>query len=537
MRGSHFVFRVTKANFIPGANDVSRPFPFDLRLLVKKGVFEGRGSIGNSATRFEFSGDLNYGRINLEKILLLNKQLYSQLWGQFTDQYFKLKGYALFKTDSTVPPPKSNPRPWLDKFKIRIVSLLSRDKIRPLEDPDFYVSDLETKVRFEFPTLDVDYLKFALNNSIISTQGKIHLEQAAHFDLTTDVISLAAKKTRKDELALSSRLTGKVENGRYQTDGYFVFYFEKKEDGRHAPDQLIITLNQLTGSLQNVTWKNIALDKVRFLFWANKNQHQLDIQNIKARLNWQPNRWKFMDFTAHAEEGQLAGTMWLDVKQNPVRMVSIMNLINAQTQSLKDFLVHFERIDSRIDGRFKIENQPEWHVDGQFQMTDGRINDLQFFKWMADTFVLPSLHRVAFEECHSQFHYSAQQTGLENLHLKTKTMALEGHYKVDDQSLVSSKLSMLMTRGLLNESPKLKRIMALFEKDVDSLTFDFQLSGLQSRMNFQWLQSEFKQRIQDRIPNFIERRIEQAIDIMLQPEPVPSPEPVVPAGPAPAAQP
>jgi hypothetical protein len=51
---------------------------------------------------------------------------------------------------------------------------------------------------------------------------------------------------------------------------------------------------------------------------------------------------------------------------------------------------------------------------------------------------------------------------------------------------------------------------------MDSLTFDFQLSGWLHGMNFKWLQSDFKRRIQNSIPNFIERSIEKNIETAIE---------------------
>ena len=97
---------------------------------------------------------------------------------------------------------------------------------------------------------------------------------------------------------------------------------------------------------------------------------------------------------------------------------------------------------------------------------------------------------------------------------------VSGSFAVDRDKMVSSKLSLIFSRGLLATSPKFKPILVRME-DTNEFGFDFQLSGRQQAMNFQWLDSELKQNIQSWMPNFIERRIERNIDKSLQKPPEP----------------
>ena len=61
----------------------------------------------------------------------------------------------------------------------------------------------------------------------------------------------------------------------------------------------------------------------------------------------------------------------------------------------------------------------------------------------------------------------------------------------------------------------------IFGDDIPMVLFNFQLSGRQEAMNFQWMPSPHKNMIQERIPNFVERIIERRIDEMMAPAEVP----------------
>jgi len=52
--------------------------------------------------------------------------------------------------------------------------------------------------------------------------------------------------------------------------------------------------------------------------------------------------------------------------------------------------------------------------------------------------------------------------------------------------------------------------------ELDYLEFDFQLSGLKDAVNFKWLESEFKARLRESIPGFIERGLERKVEDVIR---------------------
>ena len=92
-----------------------------------------------------------------------------------------------------------------------------------------------------------------------------------------------------------------------------------------------------------------------------------------------------------------------------------------------------------------------------------------------------------------------------------------GYYRLQENDLVSSKVSLELERNLLKSSAKFRPLLKLLGKDASNLKFDFQLSGTTNSLNFRWLESDFKQRLRDSIPDFIERQIEKKVEEILEP--------------------
>ena len=93
-----------------------------------------------------------------------------------------------------------------------------------------------------------------------------------------------------------------------------------------------------------------------------------------------------------------------------------------------------------------------------------------------------------------------------------------GYFRLDRNQLVNSRLSLLFSREVLEDSPRFKLILKLLGRDFADLSFDFQLSGLLHDINFKWLDSYFKKRVRDSIPDFIERGLERKIDNIMRKE-------------------
>ena len=71
---------------------------------------------------------------------------------------------------------------------------------------------------------------------------------------------------------------------------------------------------------------------------------------------------------------------------------------------------------------------------------------------------------------------------------------------------------MSLLREILKDSPKFKSLLRILGEDVQSIAFDFQLSGLFDAMNFKWLETDFKRGLKGAIPSFMERGIERRIE-------------------------
>ena len=69
---------------------------------------------------------------------------------------------------------------------------------------------------------------------------------------------------------------------------------------------------------------------------------------------------------------------------------------------------------------------------------------------------------------------------------------------------------------MLENSPKFTRLMKYLGQDNDFISFNFQLSGLFQSMNFKWLESEFKQKLENLLPSKYEKGLEDEIEKIIE---------------------
>jgi len=69
---------------------------------------------------------------------------------------------------------------------------------------------------------------------------------------------------------------------------------------------------------------------------------------------------------------------------------------------------------------------------------------------------------------------------------------------------------------LIGTSSKFKPLLKLLATDTAPLDFNFQLSGFLDRMNFKWLDSDFKKKLEKRLSPRIKRKIEKQIEEVIE---------------------
>lgn len=483
----------------------------DMTMLIHGPRFQGYATVlkrqpremypkGNKPLRtvVQYKGAVSGQGLELDNLTVKNRYLDLRLWGQSEKQILALNGYAFIQQTG-------RPAAGTDNGEKQI-----------------YILDVDSRVKLGFPQIVLQRLNFSINKNPVELSGNFIAGNPATFTLSGQVAGLnGAQPFTQAE----GKVSGAWREDKLLSTGDLNLYF-LQTTGKDLPlKQLRVTFTE--AGLTVDPQRRLLLDLARgaFVYRVGTDDHALELQNVQAQINFEPNDLTIAELQGPFYGGQLQGRAWLDSSKLPLKITAQLNTSGVKAEQLADLLKYFSQIDGALNSRIVFSNAPDVELKGQVSIKDGRLRNFEFFQWLADTFALESLKNVDFDSLYANFIINNDLIGLSDIELQARDVALRGYFQINSQSLLSSKLSMSFSRPMLERSEKLRRIAGMFEDKVAAVTFDFQLSGTQDAVNFQWLDNGYKEQIRKRMPDFIERIIERRVEESIDPAPIVEPVP------------
>jgi hypothetical protein len=105
---------------------------------------------------------------------------------------------------------------------------------------------------------------------------------------------------------------------------------------------------------------------------------------------------------------------------------------------------------------------------------------------------------------------------IRKIKLDSPDLKLSGNFNVNAKGLVSSRLTLSLSKNILVHSSKFEPLFSLLDKKSDFLDFDFQLSGSYEATNFKWLDSDFKEKLRVALPGMVKSYVERKIEDLVE---------------------
>ncbi|MCR4336959.1 MAG: hypothetical protein NUV91_04050, partial [Candidatus Omnitrophica bacterium] len=459
---------------------------------------------------FQFAGNYDAKGFRFDRFELLHPLFCTDFWGQFKKDQLEFRGYVFTRRPSS--------RPGKEKFVIANSIPRNIKKLKKFWQSkivDLYVLDIDGLVSFSFPQILLNKLHFTVNNVPFRIRGAVDLKLPLSFAF--NVISRWDESSEGKPRALDLRLKGVLEERFLSVNGEGQILYLAQKETNIPLEKISFQFSPLQIGLESSGKSSFHLEKGKISFWTNGNEHRLTLDGLKALLNMQ-GPLALLNVQGPFYEGKLQAKIWVETQYLPMRMNSRVTVEDVPAFKLEELLVHFAKVNGKLSSEFYLQNYPDIELKGTIGVKTGRLSNYDFFNWLGATLGIENLKEMDFQDISSKFFVDRRGAGLDFIHIDAHDLGVDGYFYVDKNSLVSSQLSLIFGRDLLKKSLRFRPILGMFEKDVSSLEFKFQLSGNFHQMNFQWLPSESKKRIQERIPDFIERIIESRIDSMIQPE-------------------
>jgi hypothetical protein len=499
-------------------------------LKIKNNVFFGYGSSSRNLQdkfpgiplEYVFKGNLDKDGASFDNIEVMRENIYAKLWGSVHGAVLRLNGFTFLNTtfkEYAYYEPFLNLKERLENF---LRGFPEPPKTVEMPKVDLFILDMETQIAFNLPEIEIRRLKFALNNNPMSLSGKIVLSQDKPIllDLKYSTSFSQLKNWTAESNSLKQIdvvLKGEFKDKIFTGSSNISFDFLKRKTGNLPLEEFTAGLKDLILSFQNYPQVTASVRNADIFCRTDSSDYNVGLQYLGMAIDLKNPKGKFCEFNSRFYDGKLKGRVWFDMSQVPPRITSYLRIKNATANKMENILEHFSKVHGKLSGQMRFRNFPALNLKGGMIINQGYIENFEFLKWLSGFFSLDSLKKIEFARATSNFSVDPEGAGIKDLHLASSGLSMGGAFHLGTNNMVSSKLALTCNRGLLENSSKFKPLMRLVGKDVAALTFEFRLSGNLHQMNFLWLESDFKHRLQNAIPGFMERSVEKKIEESLQP--------------------
>lgn len=497
----------------------------NLFLKIRGGVVTARCSMGgdsrnpllNQPLGCKFKGVMTDGGFSVENLEFKGEGFYAKFWGDSSGRVLWLSGFAFM---NTMP----NSRDYgegedfnaSDKMKSARLRRAGGLAAAGLANANLYFLDIGCQVNLMFPLARIERMSFTLNNIPVSLKGSILFSQPLGLDL-----ALSSGGPREEAKALSQGLQkadlkfkGTLDSNMFKGNSMLSLDFARMKPKKSGPalERLKLGFKDLALHFNGQERVKMSLEQLSLFCLAGGSAYRAFLNNLNAIIYPRSEKSKFIEFNSLFYDGSIRGWGRVDLDTTPARISCAAWIRNVDANGLGSLLAYFSKVSGRLYGQGYFNSYPRLGLTGSMVVNNGYLRDFEFFKWLADTFNLPSLKEVNFVKLSSNFTVNPEGAGLREIKLNAQDVNLSGYFNLGADNLVSSKLSLSLSRELLKGSAKFAPLLKLSDSGLDFLSFNFQLSGVLDAMNFQWLDSDLKKDVQGAIPGFIERKIERGVE-------------------------
>lgn len=505
-------------------------FLTEFNLAVKKDVISGAGSIrkdietgvsdsGAETTvlvkgkplEYNFKTVLTKEGLSIENLELTLVDYYLKLWGETAGTKLQLSGFAY---KDILHQGRGSQEPGVTIYE-RIRKLIFWPKASPIiigfSRKNLDVLDIRCLANLSFPLIQIERLNLFFNNLYCGVKGDVEFLEDILLNLKISLSSVEPHSVKDSDLKkINFDLAGALRNGAFKGGVDFELFKESKNSS---------PLEKLEADLRGVVFYYYKYPQLKLIFkeagvfcQTGSNTYKADITGAGAFIEHQGNTLKLTRIHSLFYDGILDGNGEIIIYPLPAKSSFSLRIKDASANKLDGLLVHFSKVHGILSSRLGFKSYPVMELSGKMFMNKGYLEDFEFLKWLAGFFDLPSLKRIDFENLESGFLVNESGAGLNGIDLRSKNVNVSGDFSLHTDNLVSSKLSLALSKEILQESVKLAPLLRLLGNEFESLIFNFQLSGILESMNFQWLESDFKKKLRESVPGFIERRIEKDVE-------------------------
>lgn len=493
--------------------------------INKKGLIASKGAANLEAFSFEsgasqspnpnsvdydFSGHFAERGIVVDGLKLKKANFYSKLWGDLDNEIVALKGFAFFgnfsdylasgdykgtdivaKLKNIVPHNQDSGVIWLSSFG------------------NFNIYNFDCSLKFDPSSITIDNLSFYLNNTPFFLNGKMSFSQKTSINLKLIFYRNVSSNPLKERSKFETELKGELDKGRFS--GNVSFDYPLEINNKIVSETIKTDFKDLILFLTKDKHIKISFKAADFYYNSAETSRKFNLRKFGALCTYKNKNLKFV-YGALLYDGIMKGSGVIDSRSIPFKRFLGITIKKVSVGEIVPVINYLSPFSGKVDANIDIRNWPQSHIAGNVSLNEGTVENLKFLTWFEQFFGSQLFKRIDFQNLSMKFLFNDKRSDFTAIKLKGKNINLEGDYSLYEKGLVSGKFFMSLSQNSLKDSEKFKPLFRIIGRDMPVIDFDFQLSGLSGAMNFKWLESDFKKRLEKSLPGFVERGIEKKVE-------------------------
>jgi len=169
----------------------------------------------------------------------------------------------------------------------------------------------------------------------------------------------------------------------------------------------------------------------------------------------------------------------------------------------------------QLEGDLRFDNHQEEQVKGQVFVKNGEIERNPILNAVADFLGIISLKRLPFGDLAIFFNGGRGDYDVK-VQLKSSLVNAELESKVQGYETIDGYLSASLSTQLLKESRSFNKLLTYLKHDEPSVVFPFKISSYLSSPRILWLKNEFKEKIQNLLPERNKRYLQAQVNVIVE---------------------
>ncbi|MGE5308206.1 MAG: hypothetical protein ACM3OC_03905 [Deltaproteobacteria bacterium] len=508
----------------------------DIKLSFREGLFKGRGSFSiprtfmpfkdleqvrllmASSADWDIAGSFSLTKLTVDKLELRGKRFSAHIWGEASKDDLICHGFLLVNRLSDFLPVISiEQKPWYLLLDDQLSSFLGVKKAEQQGQSWAEIAsgngldlvELDCRLGLDLPRVDLKRFSLVCNNLPLNLKGSLFFNKQFSFDMIF-ASSLLSRGPGLPYL-VNGWMKGRLEGKGLRSDGEIDVNFRQKADG-YAPREVRVGFTDALCRLEDYRFY-LSTKEARCSVLQNEERRSFRFDDLRLLAYLGAPRYKFFDMYGRYASGIVRGNARLDMKHLPGGMVGVVTLKGAQAQQMAGLDDYFQRLTGPVDAAMKFNCDPA-RMAGSMMMGKGTLKDMDFFVWLENFFHIPGIGRIDFDSIQTDFWVEKDGFGFLDLSLISNKCDVSGDYGIRNGRM-RGKLTLALARSQLQGSKKFIPLLKIIDRSRQRLNFAFQLSGRLEKLNFLWLQSDFKRELENAIPGFVERKIQRDVERMI----------------------